>query len=850
MNITIENFKGIRNGSYSFTPNSTTLISGPSGIGKSSILEAISYVICNDNSRGLANVGSNGKIMVKLEITEKMTIVRTNKPKKVEVTIKNSEGIEKVYEDDLAQSYINNYFTMFFKDVGYLRQKGASSFLQKTCTEKMDFLRLWITNDATIASVKNRLKEYTKKIKDKIDQTNIDIQVAKQLFLKIEEPITIENPIPSVYNYNNFQKYKNTQLNIYQTHYSKNYSTLKNFNNILKNEKLILRKLELKKLCSNHNLQELQQKSKILHELEYFLSSQVTKGNGEISDSNGEKSDDELKSELQKLKQFQFLTNRIYDLNQVIKYKNNIIDSISTIYFEKKDLQKTYLKNIEECEHIHKFSEIYQRLITDMNRTIRVLSHIKGVNIVDKYILEFTTEFFDQLSLNIVCPNCNCGLHIVDSDELHIHITSGSETSSNETSGNDVSENPSKMSNDVKQIYINYNRLYSELKPILDQFDESVLQKNIKGELTLLNQQLHSVNHEISLIEALNIPLNNEEKKNINGHKTLNQLIQQLKKIENSEIELQKIYDENGYTSIINFNDEIEKIENILQERKELTELTNNIDRLHNKLDKKYDHKSVKIELEYISHLIESINEYNTLQKINETSLNETSGSENPHGNESVDFDRIRENVNILKIECKILTNIIQNIFEFKDNVKQYINYVNKKEEYIKLKNNLEFLENRFDKLKNKYDRSILLKSIIEKTESRMIDMFIYELNDKFQHYIDQFFIDDTMTIDLRCIKTKKEQPKLTFNINYKGNLIDDVKNLSGGESDRVQLAISLSFCDILKLPLIMIDETLSSLDETSCLNVLENIKDGNRTTLVVSHQIQEGIFDNTLKIK
>ncbi len=184
MEIEIQNFKGIRNAKYSIKNNCTTLISGKSGVGKSSILEAISYVICGGNSKNFVNIGSNGKVCVKLTVpivknfyersehgrseherseheqnqsgdeSDQMIITRTNKPKKIEVFFKNSD---KTYEDEHAQSYIDEYFTVFFKEIGYIRQKGASSFLQKTSTEKMDFLSFWITNDRKINITKDKL---------------------------------------------------------------------------------------------------------------------------------------------------------------------------------------------------------------------------------------------------------------------------------------------------------------------------------------------------------------------------------------------------------------------------------------------------------------------------------------------------------------------------------------------------------------------------------------------------------------------------------------------------------------------------------------------------------------------
>jgi ABC-type transport system involved in cytochrome bd biosynthesis fused ATPase/permease subunit len=78
-----------------------------------------------------------------------------------------------------------------------------------------------------------------------------------------------------------------------------------------------------------------------------------------------------------------------------------------------------------------------------------------------------------------------------------------------------------------------------------------------------------------------------------------------------------------------------------------------------------------------------------------------------------------------------------------------------------------------------------------------------------------------------------------------------DLSYLSGGEKDRVNLAFTLAFSELVNNRILLLDECISSLDAETTNVVLENLKEKYRGKLVllVSHQANIGFFDSVINI-
>lgn len=108
------------------------------------------------------------------------------------------------------------------------------------------------------------------------------------------------------------------------------------------------------------------------------------------------------------------------------------------------------------------------------------------------------------------------------------------------------------------------------------------------------------------------------------------------------------------------------------------------------------------------------------------------------------------------------------------------------------------------------------------------------------------------VTIELfKTGKTSKiTKPVVNFTISYQGGTFDNVNQMSGGEADRASIALTLSLNKLSFFPLLMLDESLSSLDvdtkEKSVKAIEENIFG---CALVVMHDGIEGIFSDVIDL-
>ena len=107
MELLVQNFKGLEN-IHVKLDSGLTLIKGPSGVGKSTLLESILYALTGKPSR-CKPLGTNKKTEVTLNFMhkkEKIEVVRSTRPGRLTVKVANHLEIE--YDE--AQSFINSIF--------------------------------------------------------------------------------------------------------------------------------------------------------------------------------------------------------------------------------------------------------------------------------------------------------------------------------------------------------------------------------------------------------------------------------------------------------------------------------------------------------------------------------------------------------------------------------------------------------------------------------------------------------------------------------------------------------------------------------------------------------------------
>jgi DNA repair exonuclease SbcCD ATPase subunit len=176
------------------------------------------------------------------------------------------------------------------------------------------------------------------------------------------------------------------------------------------------------------------------------------------------------------------------------------------------------------------------------------------------------------------------------------------------------------------------------------------------------------------------------------------------------------------------------------------------------------------------------------------------------------------------------------------ENIKRSIQQQNVQEQYNVVKRELNSVLKRITSTSQLYEKII-------KAQVMTIDNIIYTITNYTNELLDYFFQDDPLQVVITTI-SKTNKPLIEMHVIYKGIKMD-IKSLSGGQYDRLVLAMSIGINKMFKIPIIMLDEIISSLDVETCLQVMYGIKKlyPNHMVINVAHQVVVGNFDYTVSL-
>ena len=178
MKLEVRNFKGLEKIDVELKPG-LSLIKGPSGTGKSTLLESILYALTGKPSR-CKPLGTNKKTEVTLLFThkkEKIEVIRSTRPGRLTVKVANHVEIE----DDEAQSFINSIFGNQFDTVSYIPQNTTKSFMCMSPANKLEFLE-HIALDGQAGKWKEAAKKNVKESKLAFAKAESALEVHKKMW--------------------------------------------------------------------------------------------------------------------------------------------------------------------------------------------------------------------------------------------------------------------------------------------------------------------------------------------------------------------------------------------------------------------------------------------------------------------------------------------------------------------------------------------------------------------------------------------------------------------------------------------------------------------------------------------
>lgn len=807
MKITLTNFRCYKESTtFEFIDVGSVLISGPSGRGKSSILMGIDFALYNKGGR---NIIYYGETKCRVEFVFKdLKIVRTRNPSRLVVN--------DVYEDDIGQQIINNFFGKNFDVTGYISQNASESFISKKPNVKRDFLESVKFENENLSEKKEKLESIIKSTRQDLDKTIGKLEIAGKMLPP--EPTPVAFPIPKV---------KNKEL------------AIKNENTALKNAESRLKKAVKKITAIEAELQDLRVAQTYLNGKDENLS-QICKQIDELSleaskhDFIGEP---ELQSKQKKLEVLKANTTLLRLMHQkeedelrLKNMKQNEVNDIQkSIDALKNSLWKEYSK--EDALSIIENNEDALKDINRIKSLKKGLNVLKDIEVLEKdkneasEALEKTNQQIQSLKI-LVCPSCDKNLLLENGSLVLSSTEKKDEDDEDEMALKRRKEQLQKKIKSLELDIFSYQdsvkrnkKIEDEIATIKGQYEEELDETELSSDLAEIQAYYKS---QINLENKLKDHQQRLEKGILSS--SYNSYSRDFASLCEKINHLQKKYPAfNNEEDDENEEDLRDFIEKENAKKNKLESLTSNIN-TQEKLKK---------------HLISQIESYKTnyMEKYPVMSDEE---------------ELVKELQTLKEYKETSEKELLEHTLCLKE-IDKYLDYKKSLDVYNNQKQLISELEEQEREESNKHTKAKMVKQDLLESEHIALSNTVKDINATANIFLQEFF-EDPIFANLSCFKEdkkKNDKPQINLDIKYK-HMETTLEALSGGEYARVNLAFTLALAKIFNTPLLLLDETLSSLDEDIADVVFTAIKKHFKNIPVISilHQVSsEGDFDEVIKL-
>lgn len=512
--LTLKNFRCWEDHSFDINENGIILLSGISGKGKSTILNSIFYAITGT----LKNISTFGKDKKQVDVILKIdNIIITRGKNPTRFNVKRISD-QKIFEQDEAQSIINEIFGSEFKHISYIDQDNQHSFVYLSPEAKMTFLRHLLLKDEPIEKMKENTKSKLDSSKKELIEQDSKISISSSFLSNL---IFKENKLKVQKRSITSENYQET-LECQQT----------NLEKCKKNKNILLIKLK----SFEKQLKEFNEQSIILSKISNYKEQIKEFDDSTLSSNLKQYSDQKL----------------IYEKNQ--------------LYFETKNKYK------EDCKLLNEYQSKIKDFKPENFKKIKVLEQIISIQSIiseldekigeekEDQLLKSKEQLESKIKQNKIamdqqnvyeCPGCNLSLKLKDGILLTFEKVECKEIGSLQIQ--------TKLEKDLATIQKEltlFEKNKEEYDKQFDLFDE--LSKNFDSECDFENL-LVSFKKEEKQFGIFQSKLNDIEKK------------VKLYSIDDNNIEIDQDF---------NYNKTIENIATIKQQLKQYQELSTQLNQL------------------------------------------------------------------------------------------------------------------------------------------------------------------------------------------------------------------------------------------------------------------------------
>ena len=814
MEIKLEGFKCYVENIYTFPKKGTTLLTGKSGQGKTTILQAISWALYG-SMRGIYN---NANLTKKCAVTLKygdIIIYRQKRPELLKVTVNG-----KTYENQVAQEVINRNFCPkeIWYTCCYIKQKERCALLSGSNSDRMEILNKLSFQDEDPEQYIQKINEQYNKIEKEFLTLQSALYVKLELFEKdinnkplqtnvqyksVEDLAIIkENILEEQKNIEKYEKkvYEYHQLSGVSNHLNKEISTLN------------------KKLENLEKLEKLENKLPIISEEEYRFECARIEGELEKA-SNVQEIRKKVSACKDKISEIQ---NNIKKLeNDTKEWKDNYDRELSREFlWDSKNIESEYLKGKKECENL----DVEYKQDTINNKISEIQKVLSETSVLEKnletYLKYLSTKKQCDLLNDENMEDMSLDAYEKEEQELNLLVKELKK-------GRDVQNCP-HCNGAVK--YVHGKIVVDDHKPV----DESEIKnttekhKNVIQKIQRLKKYI-TIKQQCDTLLSLcgNIEQLEEYRNNPINVKDLNKRLMALSKIKCIEnVEIPYKICENLYERQ-NLIKELKEYEKELQEYPEMSE---NINEKEIQGMREKREMLEKFKREYMKH-------------------EETENQENQIKSLLKSFNEKLENIKLDHTCVKLLENSRENVKHMAkehEDLKYTFEMIDKHRELTDMRTKLVGFEEDMVALGQ-------LKTSALEIECIQLEDTVETINIIMNEMLSSFFMDPiTVTLKLhKQLKTKnRKKREVNLKILYKGSEYDSVNQLSGGEGDRVSLALILALNNVVSSPLLLLDECMTAFDQTLREMAIQTLKTNiSKNIICVDHGGVDGFYDNIICI-
>ena len=828
MKLTLKNFKCYHYQSFEFDDDTLTLISGPSGQGKTTILQAIQFALYGSTSQKYLISHNKTTCEVVLEYKD-FKIKRTKRPNILYVNWNNC-----VYEDKEAQVLLNKYFGVI---------NSCVFFLDLSHFEKMDFLEKIVNADCNVKDLKLKIKNKVAELNKQLAVIDGQLSTATSMAGLIEKPEHMEEPVWVGKSHEVgkdellIKKTELLRLLDVMTAKQKKWNELTSQKSVIESEISLLRSgiesaagVEQQVLNLESKLKQMTKQSLLFQkEREKFL---IVK---------------DALTELEKYKSITdetsaIISSQLEQLNESIKaqeLKSQRVEYQQLLKQERDDWEQKVDKYQKLC------AQASGALCVPLDEPDKYLSGLK----MQKLEYERAVEFASKHDLG----RCNDEIAalkrsflkryrcLVCQTTLTINLDTFEQVESDESP--DSRDNP---------MQVEVNRLVQ-----------------IKDKLKKLEKTKDRLVQDNCVIGARNLETIVTEIKNVSSYIEASAQLDQLKNFKPSKYLLKMEKNLGGAEELLEGLDldldldlelELEKLLSLKKEHNKLTIKHGNV------LQQLKIKKSILNKIETFKNAYDEVASGCLLDEI--ASVSELLRQRQMDLEKFKTKQRLEKQLYKFNEQIKEITPsrgweiTISELNDQLDQIEEYLNWWASFEKYAEfqarltkydtIQQELTALANEKKKLEHQYIKILLFKQKVVESEHESLQFMIDIINTHLSLFLQDFFSESTgdpIQIVLELLHEKR--PQIDTIINYKGNRVD-YKSLSTGEYARVKLAFDLTFKEILGEQIVMLDECTANLDQDLSTKIFNKIKTTfpTKTILVVAHQVVMGTFDNVLKLE